>query len=730
MKFAKAISDAYLMPFDDEVVEALLQLLRHGDSLALLREEFAQAQIDEIILESVREKIEGYLGGGVDIQSYKDALGTWIDEWNVHSVLKEQENLGVTSDEPAPAQKTEGEESSEEDVLVSGLLPVFLEESEAHVSQLTSSFRGGPAEALRGTDWNTVFRSAHTIKGSSASVGLRRLSKTIHNFEETLSRQREEFSLKDSQAEVLALYSQSLEWFLRSFGEVILEEFEAEIAANEGIEFSAVQGKSDDLRLGFSLLESLSGILSGLDTDEELAEIRERLTVLRSKKKARKEESFRVSAKQLNSLFHQLETMSALISQSERKVTASSFLSASCADDDLSLELKSVRDILREQRSLSGRLQKNVVSLQLAPFRGVVGRLRKTCDDYLASSSKKIEVEFRGEKTEIKKTILERLTDILLHLVKNSLDHGIEESDVRVRSGKPEQGKLLVSARNSRCALWIDVEDDGKGMDPAVIRSKAVEKGVISEEVATQLTDQEAIELIFAPGFSTASSVTSVSGRGVGMDAVRSMVEDLNGTLTLKSTKGQGSCTTICFRVNTSVEEVITLESNSQSYAIPVEEIESIIELESSDLENIKAFPWYEVQEKLYPILSIEALVSKAEAKEQDCSLLRPIERDFAPVLILVSENGKMVALFCNKVIGKEQVIVNPVPTLLEADNGVSGFFKTRAGGVGAVLHPIDLACDFVTQGLNSKELDLSSGGKNETRAHTQILLQRSNNAS
>jgi len=210
---------------------------------------------------------------------------------------------------------------------------------------------------------------------------------------------------------------------------------------------------------------------------------------------------------------------------------------------------------------VSKEIQASVLGIRMVPVKTIFTKFPRMLRDLAKGSGKKIELQMVGEDTEIDKSLIEELSDPLIHLIRNSADHGIELPEVRARSGKPETGTVVLRARHEGDSVLVEIEDDGKGIDPKIIRAKAVEKGILTAERGEQITDEEAINLIFLPGFSTAQKVTDISGRGVGMDVVKSNVRKLNGSVSVTSAVGQGSIFTIKLPLTLAIIDALLMAS-------------------------------------------------------------------------------------------------------------------------------------------------------------------------
>ncbi|OIB57065.1 ATP-binding protein [Natrialba sp. SSL1] len=235
---------------------------------------------------------------------------------------------------------------------------------------------------------------------------------------------------------------------------------------------------------------------------------------------------------------------------------------------------------LDDLESLTTDLQETVMDVRLVPLRTVANRLPRVVRDIAREQEKTVAFEMTGEDVELDRSILDQLRDPLIHLVRNAVDHGIESPSERTDSDKPEEGTVEVTAERERDRVTISVSDDGSGLDPERLRSEAVDADVLSEADAADLTDEDVTELIFHPGLSTASEVTDVSGRGVGMDVVKRTIEDLDGTVEIDSEPGEGTTVTMTVPVSIAIDDVLFVESGGEEYGIPTKAVSDIVPVE------------------------------------------------------------------------------------------------------------------------------------------------------
>jgi two-component system chemotaxis sensor kinase CheA len=333
---------------------------------------------------------------------------------------------------------------------------------------------------------------------------------------------------------------------------------------------------------------------------------------------------------------------------------------------------------------VSKEIQASVLGIRMVPVKTVFSKFPRMLRDLAKASGKKIDLQLVGEDTEIDKSIIEELGDPMIHLIRNSADHGIESPEVRLKAGKSETGTVILRARHEGDSVVVEIEDDGKGIDPAVIRAKAIEKGLLTADRAEAMPDEEVIELIFAPGFSTAATVTDISGRGVGMDVVRSNVRKLNGRVGIRSTVGKGSIFTIKLPLTLAIIDALLVKSGGQVFAIPgtaVEEtlivpLESVSHLTSRQAINLRG----EVLgvSRLQHLLKSKAPVN-GEAESEGLSV------------VVVSASGRRMGIIVDTFVRRQEVVIKPLAPYLAALPGLSGASIMGDGGVVLILDPAEL---------------------------------------
>ena len=309
-----------------------------------------------------------------------------------------------------------------------------------------------------------------------------------------------------------------------------------------------------------------------------------------------------------------------------------------------------------------GDLQMRALELRTTPLMRIVEPLPRMARDVALRLGKRVEVEIRGGELELDRSILDRLSDSLVHLVRNAVDHGIEAPEARAAAGKPETGRVAIEARREKDLIRISVVDDGAGMDLEAVRSRAVAAGLVHPDVAEDLPASELAAFVFHPGFSTVDQVSEISGRGVGMDAVRASIEALGGAVELLTERGRGTTTTLVVPITAAVQRVLLLGVGGETVALPISRVERIVELEETAIERSPRDAFAMIDGEPLPVLDLAPCLCLPDESEGPTA-----------TLVLVDVRGQRMALRVERVSGQLQIYVKPVPELLASVRALAG---------------------------------------------------------
>ncbi|MBI9108337.1 MAG: chemotaxis protein CheA [Spirochaetales bacterium] len=321
----------------------------------------------------------------------------------------------------------------------------------------------------------------------------------------------------------------------------------------------------------------------------------------------------------------------------------------------------------------TSELQEGVMQIRMVPISQIFSRFPRLVRDLSRSCSKDIRLLIEGEDTELDKSVIDDLLDPLIHCVRNSVDHGIEDPEVRREAGKPQQGTVLLKARNEGNMIVIEISDDGKGIDVDSVRAKAIDRELIHP--SKNLSDIEAFNLIFEPGFSTAKAVTNISGRGVGLDVVRKQIEKLNGTVSVYSEKGSGSAFTIKLPLTLAIIQGLLVKVGTEIYAIPITSVIDSHRIKPDEIKMIDNYEVFNVRQDVVSLIRLSRLFGIA-AEEQG-------EYHF---VVIVGSGDKRMGLMVDSLIGEEDVVIKPLKDKYTNSPGIAGATILGDGTVSLII--------------------------------------------
>jgi two-component system, chemotaxis family, sensor kinase CheA len=337
-----------------------------------------------------------------------------------------------------------------------------------------------------------------------------------------------------------------------------------------------------------------------------------------------------------------------------------------------------LRLVAEQLERLVEELRDNTMSLRMVPIGTTFNKYRRLVRDLSLELGKDVELHTEGAETELDKTVIEKLGDPLVHLIRNSIDHGIESPESRKANGKPATGKVVLSAKHMGATVQISIEDDGAGMDRELIRKKGVEKGIFAAE--KKMDEEEIFQVIFHPGFSTASRVTSVSGRGVGMDVVKRQIEELRGTVQIKSEKKKGTRITISLPLTLAIIDGLMVRVGEDYFIVPLSSVQACVELNENEHKENGKRRLIEFREKLLPYIRVDTLFSIPS----DQSELRQV--------VVAELEQNRFGIVVDEVIGDHQTVIKNLGPLYQQVEGISGATILGDGSVALILDILQLA--------------------------------------
>lgn len=338
--------------------------------------------------------------------------------------------------------------------------------------------------------------------------------------------------------------------------------------------------------------------------------------------------------------------------------------------------IEELSDTLSHIDRLTTDLQDEVTQMRMVEVSYVFDRFPRMIRDLAKKQGKKIDLQIEGKEIELDRTVLDEIGDPLVHLLRNAVDHGIESPEDRKNAGKPENGTIKLFARREKNHVEIVVEDDGKGIDPVKMRQIAVKKGIRTEEEVSKMDDYEAQLLIFAPGFSSAEKITDVSGRGVGMDVVKSKITSLGGTFDLKSVIGEGSRVTLQLPLTLAIIQALLVKAADETYAIPLNNVKETVRIQKDDIKSVKGQEVIRLREKVIPFLRLEKILETNY--EMNGEGEHPV--------VIVEFHGNLVGIQVTDLIGQQEVVIKSLDEILKKVNGFAGATILGDGRVALIL--------------------------------------------
>ncbi len=521
---------------------------------------------------------------------------------------------------------------------------IFLEEASEHCAEMSAALLQLEKDPDSADAIDRVFRAAHSIKGMAASLGHDGLAELAHAMEDRMQVFRE--AGRVAGGEGVALLFRALAAL-----EHMLEACQADEAPQNAPE--------------------LIGELASLEPSTPAA-APAHATVLREQgeplEAPRPPATVRVHTSTLDRFLASVGEI-ILNTNQVRTAVGSSAGSAGFSED------------LDRMEQVVGELQRRAQELRTTPLSRILEPLPRTARAMAERLGKRIEVEVSGAELELDRSILDRLGDPLVHLLRNAVDHGIEAPELRARSRKSEAGRIRIDAHRERDAIRIRVSDDGAGIDLEKLRARAVEARVVHRDLAADLSPEHLMALIFHPGLSTSEQVSDISGRGVGMDAVRVTVESLGGSVEVSSEAGAGTRVQLEVPVTAAIQRVLLLALGQEVVALPITRVERVVEISADRIETSGSDAFALIGEELLPILDLaDSLGLPSAAKREVMSV------------VVGDVRGERMGLAADGIEGQQQIYVKPVPDLLAERRALAGLTLLGDGRPVFLIDPGQLA--------------------------------------
>ncbi len=530
---------------------------------------------------------------------------------------------------------------------------------------------------------NEIFRSFHTIKGTSGFLGLVKLQKVTHNCEDLLNKLRKgEIQLNEEIMDAILLAFDTIKSLVEVIANEKTEDFPVAgtlstlvnlIASLNNSKASEKRVEKNEVKSSKPVeTEQVASKQQEVSTNKETKSVTKPKSTSATKSKPQNE-TIRVEVERLDELLNivqelvlgrnRLLQINNLVAQEREGTTISHDLSEATQQIDL----------------MTTELQLAVMKTRMVKIGKVFNRFRRMIRDLSKDMNKKVELQIFGEETELDKTLIEEIYDPLVHMVRNSVDHGLELPEEREKVGKNPVGKVVLSAKQEGNNIIITIEDDGHGIDPEVIKRKAIEKNIITEEKAKELSRKDILNLIFAPGFSTAKVVSNVSGRGVGMDVVKTNVTKLRGIIDIETEVGKGSKFIIKLPITLAIIQGLLVQIGKETVVIPLNTVIEVVRVSKEQINSVNMHEVIKLRDTVIPLLDLgKNLFDNKESEQKDWQYI---------VVVGIAE--KRLGLKVDHMLGQEEIVIKSLGKYLGNVPGIAG---STIMGDGSVVVIADIA--------------------------------------
>jgi two-component system chemotaxis sensor kinase CheA len=527
---------------------------------------------------------------------------------------------------------------------------------------------------------NEIFRAAHTIKGTSSFLGLDQVSNLTHKNEDILNKLRKgEMTVTP---EIMDLLLESVD-ILKGLLDHVRAGNRDEVPIGDIVErLSAVYKRSQNDTAASNGEETVPEV-SGQPEEKQANEMVQLAGVpaasqsgVQRKPAVRVDQTIRVDVKRLDSL---MNLMGELVLGRNSMIQS---LNTLATENDHGLSLESINSASASINYITTELQLAVMRMRMLPIGKVFHKFPRLVRDLSRESGKQIELLIFGEDTELDKSVIEEIGDPLVHIIRNSCDHGIESPDERAASGKPPKGTVKLTASQEGSNIVIKIEDDGKGLDICAIRDKAVERELVSRSNVDKLSDKEVFRYIFEPGFSTAKKVTDVSGRGVGMDVVRTNIEKLSGLIELESEKGVGTVLTIKLPLTLAIVQGLLIKSDDDVYILPLSSVYETVKTAEEKIYFVNQKPVLQLRDEVIPVVNLGNVYGSSGGN---------IEVTEKPYIVVVGLADQKLGINIDRFLGQEEVVIKSLGEYLGTTPGIAGATILGDGRIRLIIDLIGL---------------------------------------
>ncbi|MFZ3229041.1 MAG: chemotaxis protein CheW [Pseudobdellovibrio sp.] len=579
---------------------------------------------------------------------------------------------------------------------------------------------------------NALYRAVHTVKGGSRFLKLDKLEVIAHALENPLDLVREgKLFVTSGLVDVLLVGADLMTAHLKcldntgvedeldptslllSIAEFMQQQSEPIVPKEEIIPFDSAS--SEDLDNNFAsiieepvLQEEVKIKIAKKDKVEPRTDLVAEVKVSETTEKNVTDSVVRVNVDLLDKIMNVV---------GELVLTRNQILQYATSTDSSDLQRLST-----QLNTITTELQGDIMTTRMQPIGGILTRFERIVRDMARDLGKKVSLKIEGKDTELDKTLLEAIKDPLTHMVRNAVDHGIETIDDRKKAGKPEQGTLQIRAYHEGGQVTIEIGDDGRGINRQKILKKALEKGILTSDAAEKMTDREILGIIFYPGFSTAAQVTNISGRGVGMDVVKTNVEKIGGQVDISSEDGVGTTLKMRIPLTLAIIPALVVEDSGEAFAIPQINLVELVRLEGEKLaliEKINEAEFFRLRGELIPLMRLREVL---ELKPKDQNVVVDAES-----IAILSAEGLVYGLIVDSILDTQEIVVKPLSKQLKAIGTYAGATIMGDGRVALILDALGLGTKFSLKSEKSKSDDKHLENMNSSIDTQEILTFRLN---
>lgn len=549
-----------------------------------------------------------------------------------------------------------------DDMDLSQFKEVFISEAKEHLVSLNQALIELEKNPSNKDILNQIFRIAHTIKGMSATMGYEKITNLSHTMEDVLDKLRKkEIGVKSDVVNIIFQCFDTLEKLIEDVGKDVQSEIDISELLKKLVELT------DKKETVSTEVEKKTPQTENQKTDSKPAEDKQKSDEPDSLAK-KSQSSIRINTSYLDTMMNLVGEM--VISKSQLEQIGAKH------------RIEELAEALQQFDRIAIELQEAVLKTRMVTLSHIFDRYPRMVRDLSLKLNKEIEFEIFGSDIEIDRMLLDKINEPLVHLLRNAIDHGIEPPEERTKANKSSKGKVILKASRERGYISIQVSDDGKGMDPEAIRKKAIEKSIITEETADVLSDKEIYLLICDPRLSTAKTISDISGRGVGMDVVKTILESINGNLGINSQKGIGSSFSINLPLTMAIITALMVKLDEETYAIPLNNISEIVPFDEKLIKSISGKEVIVLRDEVLPLVRLTKKLATSTGEIED-------SKPNKGFILKVESGNKVLALLVDDFLGRKEVVIKTLAGITKKAKGFSG---ATIMGDGSVVLILDIA--------------------------------------